>query len=77
MEKVVTFKNNVGLNLSGAVHEPGIYDTALIYCHGFPSSGDGKSAKRIGETFAKKGYLVLRFSFSGTPPSEGRLEKNY
>jgi len=75
MENKISFKNQKGTILRGFVHEPKKYNTALIFCHGFPSSAIGESATRVGKTFEKLGYLTLRFSFSGTPPSDGKFEE--
>jgi hypothetical protein len=74
MEKPISFKNKKGIILRGFVHIPKKYDTALIFLHGFPGSAIGSSGTRIGKTFEKLGYLTLRFSFSGTPPSDGKFE---
>ena len=74
MEKAISFKNQKGTILRGFVNIPKKYDTALIFCHGFPSSAIGTSGTRIGKTFEKLKYLTLRFSFSGTPPSDGKFQ---
>lgn len=74
MEKPISFKNKKGITLRGFLHVPKKYNTAIIFCHGFPSSAIGPSSTRIGKTFEKLGYLTLRFSFSGTPPSDGKFE---
>jgi pimeloyl-ACP methyl ester carboxylesterase len=74
MEKSISFKNQKGEVLQGFVNLPRKYDTALIFCHGFPGNAIGEGGKRIGKTFEKLGYLTLRFCFSGTSPSEGRFE---
>ncbi len=74
MKREVSFKNRKGIILRGFVHEPKRYNTAIIFCHGFPSSSIGDNAKRTAKTFEKLDYLVLRFSFSGSPPSNGKFE---
>src|SRR3989338_8147735 len=75
MENKISFKNQKGTILRGFVHEPKKYNTALIFCHGFPNSAIEESAARVSKTFEKLGYLTLRFSFSGTPPSDGKFEE--
>ena len=73
MIKRVSFKNKRGLLLRGYVHEPKRYDTAVIFCHGFPSSSRGFTSPRIGKAL-EDDFLVLRFNFSHTPASEGEFE---
>ena len=73
MIKAVEFKNNQGLTLRGFVHAPKKYDTAIIHLHGFPGSM-ARTAKRMCRTMAARGYLCLRFDFSGSGTSEGKFE---
>ena len=73
MIKKVAFKNKRGLVLRGHLHIPRFYDTAVVFCHGFPSSSRGHSATRIGRDLGTR-YLTLRFDFSGTPVSDGKFE---
>lgn len=73
MIKKVTFKNKRGLTLRGILHVPKQFDTAVIYCHGFPSTSRGFTARRIGRDLGGR-YLLLRFDFGGTPNSEGKFE---
>jgi pimeloyl-ACP methyl ester carboxylesterase len=73
MIKKVSFKNKRGLTLRGFLHLPRVFDTAVVYCHGFPSSSRGGSARRIGRDLGGK-FLTLRFDFSGTPVSDGTFE---
>lgn len=75
MIKKISFKNKEGLMLRGLVHVPKNFDTAVIFCHGFPSSSKGYTSRRIGSALEKAGFLVLRFNFSHTPPSEGEFER--
>lgn len=74
MEKLISFKNKKGIILRGSLHIPNNYDTAIIFCHGFPDSASGENGRRLGETFEELNYLTLRFSFSGTPLSDGKFE---
>src|SRR3989344_7719576 len=74
MQKKISFKNGKGLTLRGVIHLPKNYDSAIIYCHGFPGSAKGSSTKRFAKTFEKLGFLVLRFNFSHTPNSDGKFQ---
>ncbi len=74
MIRNVEFRNKRGLLLRGFISEPKNYHTAIIFLHGFPSSCQGYSASRILQAAAKIPYLVLTFSFSHSPPSEGKFE---
>lgn len=71
--KQIEFKNNLKHTLRGYIHEPKIYKTALIFLHGFPGSMNG-TAKRFSNSMSKKGYLCMRFDFSGTNTSDGKFE---
>ncbi|MBI2666515.1 alpha/beta fold hydrolase [Candidatus Woesearchaeota archaeon] len=73
MQKI-SFKNNFGLTLRGTIFKPKKYTTAIIFCHGFPSSAEGSSPKRFAKFFQQMGYLVMLFSFSGSGSSEGKFE---
>jgi len=73
MRKKVEFKNRKGLKLKGIVSGPKNAKTAIVVLHGFPANMDG-SQKRVCNALNKHGYLTLRFSFGGTPPSEGKFE---
>ncbi len=74
----VTFRNHQGELLRGFVHVPAGYDSsrgvAVVFLHGFPGSMFG-TAKRVLTPLAKKGFLCLRFEFSGTNTSEGKFEE--
>ena len=74
MVRKISFKNKRGLVLRGFVHIPKRFDTAVVFCHGFPSSSEGRTSRRIGPALCREGFLVLRFNFSHTPPSGGRFE---
>jgi pimeloyl-ACP methyl ester carboxylesterase len=73
MVKAVEFKNNFGLTLRGYVHEPKKYDTAVIHLHGFPGSM-ARTARRMCTALSARGYLCLRFDFSGSATSDGKFE---
>ena len=70
----VAFLNHRKLVLRGVIHVPKRYDTAIVFLHGFPGHMDGYS-KRFAMAFARKGYLCLRFNFSGTDTSDGKFEE--
>lgn len=56
---------------------PKRYDTAIIFLHGFPSNCLGFSSirmARVMEKSKKSDYLFLTFSFSHSPPSDGKFE---
>ncbi len=72
--RAVSFRNHRKLLLQGFVHEPKKYRRAIIYLHGFPSTMDG-GPKRFCAALSRKGFLCLRFNFSGVPPSEGNFER--
>jgi alpha/beta superfamily hydrolase len=75
--KKVSFKNGKGLTLRGYIYEPksknGIYETAIITLHGFPGSCESERVVKTAELLEKKGFLVLRFDFSGTNNSDGEF----
>ncbi len=74
MIKKVSFRNGNKLTLRGFIHFPKKYNTAVIFCHGFPSSSQGRTSPRIGRALEKLGYLVLRFDFDGVNKSDGKFE---
>jgi len=59
--------------LKGFIHKPKKYKHAIVSLHGFPGSMIG-SAKRFCYAMERKGYLCMRFEFSGTNTSEGNFE---
>jgi len=76
MMRAISFKNQKGLTLRGFIHEPERYDhgTAVLTLHGFPGSCTGKRITQTARQLAKKGFLVMRFDFSGSNISDGRFE---
>jgi len=75
MMREISFLNDKKETLRGYVHTPKRFNnTAIIVLHGFPGNMDSSISKRIALDFSKQGYLVLRFSFSGSPPSDGKFE---
>lgn len=75
--KKIHFKNGRGLTLRGYIHEPKsktkVYDVAIITLHGFPGSCEGDRVTNTAKLLEKKGFLVLRFDFSGTNKSDGKF----
>ena len=69
----IEFANNLKLTLRGFVHEPKSYDTAILYLHGFPGSMFS-GALRMCKALSHKGYLCMRFEFTGTNTSDGKFE---
>jgi len=80
MQVSVEFKNNKGQTLRGVLHL--IRNTrkirhqrpAVIYLHGFPGDATGPRIARFCRILSFLGHAVLRFNFSGTPPSDGKFE---
>lgn len=85
--KPISFQNGQGLTLRGFIHTPTIqtnkkgtapiYETAIIFLHGFPSNCLGFSSTRMAKVMKKSkssNYLFLTFSFSHSPPSDGKFE---
>ncbi|MBI5228727.1 alpha/beta fold hydrolase [Candidatus Micrarchaeota archaeon] len=77
MIKKVFFKNSRGLTLAGVLHIPrrnGPFPTVVL-CHGFGSSKDSPERIKLAEKLAERGFVVLRFDFTGSGESEGRFEE--
>ncbi len=74
MIQKIQFKNGRGLTLRGFISVPETYDTAMVFLHGFPGSCQGSTATRLLQAAAKSNYLLMVFSFSHTPPSDGKFE---
>ena len=76
MEKI-TIKNSKGQKLYGTLHcstgaKP---KKAVIVCHGFISNRVSKWKRDLCSKLAQKGYLAIRFDFTGNGESEGKLEE--
>ncbi len=79
MIQKIKFKNSRGLLLKGflclpANYTPEKHPTAIIFLHGFPSNAEGFSSQRMCRLMRKRPYLFLTFSFSHSPPSDGKFE---
>lgn len=75
MEKV-HFKNSKGNNLCGVLSNPGLDKDLpiIILCHGFSSSKDAQTYKRLEEIFNNHKISTFRFDFFGHGESEGEFE---
>ena len=74
MIRKIQVKNGRGLTLRGFISVPQKYETAIVFLHGFPGSCQGSTATRLLQAAAKTNYLLMVFSFSHTPPSDGNFE---
>lgn len=78
MMREISFRNQKGQTLRGFVHEPKGYDgkkgIAIITLHGFPGTCMGGRVEKTSKLLAKKGFLVMRFDFSGSNISDGNFE---
>jgi uncharacterized protein len=72
----ISFRNQKGQTLRGFIHGPKRYDhgTAILTLHGFPGSCTGDRIINTAKMLEKKGFLVMRFDFSGSNISDGKLE---
>ncbi len=75
MEKVY-FKNSKGDNLCGVLSNPtsSKEKAIIIVCHGFSTSKDSRTYKRLEETLNSHQMSTFRFDFFGHGESEGRFE---
>jgi len=75
MEKVY-FKNSKGDNLCGILSNPssGKEKPVIILCHGFITSKDSWTYKRLEETLNNHQISTFRFDFFGHGESEGKFE---
>ncbi len=71
-------KVNFG-GLSGVMHTPEQYKGTIILAHGLGSDMVGKSGMTpvIADLFAKQGFRVLRFDFTGCGKSRGDFHKDF
>ncbi len=72
MEKLVNFINDHGEKLTGTLHLPArSADQGIILAHCFTCSRHTNILRQLGQAFAEKGLIALRFDFSGNGQSEG------
>lgn len=76
MEKI-TIKNSKGQNLYATMHcsEVEKPKKAVIVCHGFISNRVGKWKRGLCTKLAAKGFLAIRFDFTGNGESEGGIQE--
>jgi len=76
MEEAVTFTNDSGEKLVGELHSPGTEtDKGIVLAHCFTCSKHVKIIRDLCHALSEKGFLVLRFDFSGNGESEGKFEE--
>lgn len=75
MEKVY-FKNSKGNNFCGILSNPtlGKEKPIIILCHGFSSSKDSRTYKKLEEMLNNHQISTFRFDFFGHGESEGKFE---
>ena len=75
MEKI-SIKNSKGKKLYGTIHcsETAKPKKAIIVCHGFVSNRVSKWKRDLCTKLAAKGYLAIRFDFTGNGESEGEIQ---
>ena len=76
MEEKVHFKDSKGNNLCGIISNPfsDKKKPIVILCHGFSSSKEGRSHKKLEEILNKNNISTFRFDFYGHGESEGKFE---
>jgi pimeloyl-ACP methyl ester carboxylesterase len=74
-EKIV-FKNSKGVKLCGILSDPlpESGNSAIILCHGFSTSKEGRTYTNLEEIFNSRGLATFRFDFFGHGESEGEFE---
>jgi len=77
MEKKVSFTNQSEEKLSGYLHVPeGKPKAGVLLAHCFTCSKHIKIMRRLCDSLATNGFLMLRFDFSGNGESEGKPEES-
>jgi dipeptidyl aminopeptidase/acylaminoacyl peptidase len=78
MKKEISFKNNKGQTLMGNLYVPEekykLKYPAVIVCHGLGGNKDAQNKIDLSEELYKKGFIVLRFDYSGHGKSQGNYE---
>jgi len=73
-EEEISFKNPIGENLAGYLHQEGDYKHGILLAHCFTCSRHVKLMRKMCDYLASRNFLVLRFDFSGNGESEGKFE---
>jgi fermentation-respiration switch protein FrsA (DUF1100 family) len=70
----ISYPNKQDLLISGLLYAGAGAHTLVVVCHGFTGSKEGGGrAIAMAEEFAKQGYAVLLFDFTGSGESEGNF----
>ena len=77
MEEQIHFKNHDGENLAGTLHlpdEPSQFGIVLGHC--FTCTRHTTILRKLAKDLTGKGFIVLRFDFSGNGQSEGEFSQS-
>lgn len=73
--KNVSFSNGKGENLTGILHSPENGNkVGIVLSHGFQSSKDSATYKKMASALEREGFVVLRFDYYGHGKSGGKFE---
>lgn len=74
MTQEFSFTNSQGAQLSGRLEmPPGPIGAAAIFAHCFTCSKNSHAATRVSRALAERGFVVLRFDFTGLGSSQGEF----
>jgi len=75
MQENIKFTNRLGHSLAGILHRPNDGEPigCALFAHCFTCTKNIKAAGQIAETLSQKGFLVLRFDFTGLGASTGEF----
>jgi uncharacterized protein len=75
MQQQIQFENHVGEILAGTLHQPDHSSVgAVVAGHCFTCSRHTGIIRRVCDALSQRGFVVLRFDFSGNGQSQGRFE---
>lgn len=69
-----SFKNSKGLILSAIFEGPDKKVPVVVLCHGYTSSKDRFTTKKLAQKLLAKGLSVYRFDFTGHGESQGTID---
>ena len=69
----VRVPGGAGHELAALVDEPDEFRACCVFAHAFGSSKDLRSSARVARRLAERGFLVVRFDFTGLGQSGGRF----